>query len=350
MIRTGKADIQSGKIAFHPVLRDIHTPLNTAVRRGHLREISQFLFIQFPHAVLQKLLLRNIHENTVEILFTARFRQQLCLDGDPFNRSVPADQTVLIVNRIAVCQLSVQTVCHLPQVIGINHGSHGIAHLCKLFPGISKELKQTVIGINHRKFRIKTAPEYGAWNVIIKAQYLFPCLLLGGNIDTDRHDRRPAVFRRHHTSLVMDPDIRAVALFHPVLDHILIRIFQLTGHLAVYHLPVRRMHAVGNQPANILKKGIFILIAQIIQHPPVDKVKRKSFLYVSPHHAARQRIVQKLLTLFCQILHDKRLRIVLRLPLLAAGLCEMKAFNQPRAMLPHQDSEAAQQPGIQGIF
>ena len=59
----------------------------------------------------------------------------------------------------------------------------------------------------------RPAPEYGAWNVIIKAQYLFPCLLLGGNIDTDRHDRRPAVFRRHHTSLVMDPDIR-LSLIH----------------------------------------------------------------------------------------------------------------------------------------
>ena len=344
--RMGQDDIRGGQIALHPVLRDVHASLDAAVRGRHLRKIGQFLLVQLPHTFLQKLFLRYIHENAVKILFTSLFLQQLGLDGDPLHRSVLTDQPVLVVNRVAMGQLPVQPVCHNLQVIGVNDGSHGIPHSREFLSGIAQEFKQTVIGVNHRKLRVKTAPEHGAWNVIIKIQDLFPGLFLSGDIDADRHDRRSAVFRRHLASLVVNPDIGAVALLHPVLGHILPRDRYLTGHLAVHPLPVLRMHAVGNHSADIPNKGLIILIAQIIQHPPVDKVKWKSFLYVSAHHAARQRIVQQLLTLFCDVLHDKRLRIVFLVPLLVAGFCKMKALNQPHTVLPHQNEEAAQEPGI----
>ena len=95
----------------------------------------------------------------------------------------------------------------------------------------------------------------------------------------------------HTSAYIMNPYVRTILFFHPILDYILASSFQLSGDRFVHRLSVIRMHAVRNQAFNIIYKVFFICITQIFEHASVNKIKRKTISHVSAHHAACQRII-----------------------------------------------------------
>ena len=251
---------------------------------------------------------------------------------------------------ISCFQLLPELVGHDIEILRINDGRHPVSHGCEFFPAETQEFKQSVIGVNYGKISIKPAPEHCSRNVVIQVEHFRLRTLLCRNIHADRYDRRPPVFSHYSASHVMNPDVRTILFLHAVFHHIFNILCQLLHHCPFHHILILGMHTVGNAAFNIRYEFGLVRIAQVIQHPAVDEIKRKVFLYVTAHHTAGQGLIQKLLSLTNSILHNQRLRVMLRPPLAAGRLGKVEALELPALPLHYHGKETAYMPGIHRIF
>ena len=148
----------------------------------------------------------------------------------------------------------------------------------------------------------------------------------------------------------MDPDIGAVLLLHPVLDHIFAALRYLAGNLRVHRGPVVGMHAVGNHTADVGDKFRLTGVAEVLEHPAVDKVKRKALFDVSAHHSAGQRIAEQFLALPGKVLHDQCLGIMFSALLADSRFREPQGAQPPASPSADQGEKSSQPPAVLRIF
>ena len=83
-------------------------------------------------------------------------------------------------------------------------------------------------------------------------------------IKANRGDGKTAVLRSHHSSQIVNPDIRTVLFLHPVFHHIPVILSDLGLDLFIDSPPVSRMHTVGHQSADIFDKLLLTFVAEIV--------------------------------------------------------------------------------------
>ena len=343
--------VQGGLVALQTVPGDVDGPLDAALPRGELGEIGKLLLVELPDPVAKAPLVGDVHEDAVEILLLAPLPEELRLDGDPLDGAAPADDPVLQLDGIPPQKLLLQQGGRRGEIVRVDHRGHPVPHGREFLAGVADELKQAVVGLDHREIRVGPAAEDRARDVVVKAQDLLLRLPLRGDVDADRRDRGASVLRDRPAPRVVDPYVGAVLLFHPVLDDVFSLFRELGLHLLVHHPAVVRVHAVGDQPADIGHEVRLALIAEVTEHLAVDEVEGEALLDVPAHHAAQQRIVEQLLPLPGDLLHHQGLGVVLLPPLAAARLREMQAAHQPGlAVLPHEGAEDAKPPGVLRIL
>ena len=162
---------------------------------------------------------------------------------------------------------------------------------------------------------------------------LFPLLILG-DIHADRHPALPAVLSLDTAARIMNPDIGAVLLLHPIVRGVTALFVEPFFHLVLRPLPVLGVNAVSQKTVYIFDEFLSVLVTQIIQHTVIDKVYGAAFLPVTADHAAGKGGIQEFLLLLELILPGLIVEIGLVCPLSAEHLL-------------HTETETSAQPGIE---
>ena len=97
---------------------------------------------------------------------------------------------------------------------------------------------------------------------------------------------------------------------------------------------------------DIGNKFLLAVISQVLQHPFINKIKRKSLFQIPAHHASGQGIVKQFLTLADDVLHNQSTWIVLIPPLAASGFRKPQRAKTPEPFDPDQGKKSPQPPAV----